>query len=313
MSVSATYSSAVSIALAVTLLVSGASKWRHRATFEAALRRLLPMAVWNIPLLNSRRLARVVCLAELLLAASLLTASGSAAQVGAAAAVLLSVIFITATITAMRRGAPCACAGRASSPAGSLEVARAAFFAAVTISLLISRSQEQAAVWQQPRAQLIASLIGGLGLSGVLLTWLYRFRPRRPVLAGRRVISPVPSVGQTDEAGPLLQQQPVRVPRRRFLARGLGIVTAAVGALLIPEAIRKSGMPSPLKSAVAQVLPSSCPAAPCDNCTWGIADCECVPPNCSIISWCVDSAFGLICEAQHSTGNPCTVPRTYCC
>jgi hypothetical protein len=188
MSIWATCSSTISIALAVTFLISGATKARSAGTLEAVLMRLLPHAVWSIPLLNSRRLSRAVSTCEVLLATALLLTSGVAAQFAAAATVVLSGIFIGATITATRRGAPCGCAGSISARASWSDVARAVFVAVLTMLLLICRAHEQAWVWQGERRQLIVSLVAGLMVSAALLIWLYAGRPSRGVWSRRRII-----------------------------------------------------------------------------------------------------------------------------
>ena len=179
MSMWASYSSAISVALAVILLVSGTSKWRNRVTFEVVLTRLVPRTLWNIRLLDSRRLARLVCVVEIATAIALLATNGPASQITSAAVVFIFGIFLGVAITAFRRGTSCGCAGKASTSAEPLDVARAVFFTLVTVILLLSRLQEQTALWQLSGGRQALSLVAGLVMSAALLRWLYRPRPLR--------------------------------------------------------------------------------------------------------------------------------------
>jgi hypothetical protein len=89
MSMWTSHSSAVSVALPITLLVSGTAKWRNRLTFETVLTRLLPRRLWDVKPLDSRRVARLVCIVEIAMAISLLVADGPAAPITASGAVLI--------------------------------------------------------------------------------------------------------------------------------------------------------------------------------------------------------------------------------
>lgn len=114
----------LSVGLAAVLVLAAARKLRALTSFEVTLVQLLPRSTWDVPLLHSRRLAKVVVAVEVLTAAALLFVPSSWRVPVALWATVLFAAFLTALVLAARRRVPCSCFGRPRGAAGASAIIR---------------------------------------------------------------------------------------------------------------------------------------------------------------------------------------------